>query len=497
MNSLTLGPVLGLESGSDGAFYTCLVVTASHEAPVWVVDGQRVPFSILGGLAGGETAWRAEWPLPSARPTSRIVGYALESQGVSIADRTGVIAWKFHVPADPEPIRFVYASCNGFSAAKLMANTSEPHRMWERMHLDHTAEPLSLLVLGGDQIYADAIWEQSWMHDFAEKTDEQMKGADVTPEMEANLDGFYERLYLRQWGAAPVAAMLASVPSIMMWDDHDIFDGWGSHPEELQGCPVYKRIFQSALRAFRLFQLRGNRTRGFLDKTASHHGYVSSLNGETFLMLDHRAERTPTAVMGEGQWAAFKQWLARFTGQRLFVQSAVPVIYRTFGLIERSLAATDKREELEDDLNDHWSAREHQRERLRLIYSLIERQKVLRDAPDSGSHEFRWMLLSGDVHVGCMASVWEKDLNLGLYQVVSSGIVHPPPTLLQWLGICALSADGEDRLGNGELVTEIHQIAGARGRFLRTRNYARLQLETEKVWINWRCENDDDTFFCV
>lgn len=25
-----------------------------------------------------------------------------------------------------------------------------------------------------------------------------------------------------------------------MWDDHDIWDGWGSYPEPIQACPVFQ-----------------------------------------------------------------------------------------------------------------------------------------------------------------------------------------------------------------------------------------------------------------
>ena len=53
--------------------------------------------------------------------------------------------------------------------------------------------------------------------------------------------------------------MLATIPSIMMWDDHDIFDGWGSYPEDLQTCDVYPEIYKAAVRHFRLFQLRSTR----------------------------------------------------------------------------------------------------------------------------------------------------------------------------------------------------------------------------------------------
>ena len=53
-----------------------------------------------------------------------------------------------------------------------------------------------------------------------------------------------------------MAAVFSTIPTLMMWDDHDIFDGWGSYDAELQNCAVYQGIFAAARDAFRLFQLQ-------------------------------------------------------------------------------------------------------------------------------------------------------------------------------------------------------------------------------------------------
>ncbi len=39
--------------------------------------------------------------------------------------------------------------------------------------------------------------------------------------------------YLTLYARPEIAHLAARVPSVMMWDDHDIFDGWGSLPERL------------------------------------------------------------------------------------------------------------------------------------------------------------------------------------------------------------------------------------------------------------------------
>jgi phosphodiesterase/alkaline phosphatase D-like protein len=49
---------------------------------------------------------------------------------------------------------------------------------------------------------------------------------------------------------------MARIPTVMMWDDHDIFDGWGSFSEPMQHSPVFQTLFNHARRAFWVFQLQ-------------------------------------------------------------------------------------------------------------------------------------------------------------------------------------------------------------------------------------------------
>ena len=54
-----------------------------------------------------------------------------------------------------------YASCNGFSSPKYMKGVDNRNIMWERMRDKHAGEPYHLLLLGGDQVYADPIWDST------------------------------------------------------------------------------------------------------------------------------------------------------------------------------------------------------------------------------------------------------------------------------------------------------------------------------------------------
>ena len=39
------------------------------------------------------------------------------------------------------------------------------------------------------------------------------------------------------------------------WDDHEIFDGWGSYPPHLQNCSAFATVFKLAKRMYAAFQL--------------------------------------------------------------------------------------------------------------------------------------------------------------------------------------------------------------------------------------------------
>ena len=53
--------------------------------------------------------------------------------------------------------------------------------------------------------------------------------------------------------AAQLFFLICAVQT-MTWDDHDIFDGWGSYPDGLQNCPVFQGCYQAARRFYLLFQ---------------------------------------------------------------------------------------------------------------------------------------------------------------------------------------------------------------------------------------------------
>ena len=104
------------------------------------------------------------------------------------------------------------------------------------------------------------------------------------------------------------------------------------------------------------------------------------------------------------------------------------------------------------------------------------------------SKESRTIILSGDVHVGCLGIVNDRsgEKLIKIHQVVSSGIIHPAPSLIQWLGIKAVTNDDDEPL-NEERTIEASMLTpiGSK-KYIRARNFVTLQKGTDgKIWVNW------------
>lgn len=489
---LVLGPILGLESDH---FYTVTFVSTKTTklATVGYGDNQLANAKVIGEIYSG-LVWRAELTVQNHGN----IAYKILLDEQEAQAKSGALAFSFYAPAPKEKPKMAYASCNGFSDFKLMTSTDQPYRLWQIMRDEHTEAPFSLLLLGGDQVYADSIWTQipalkTWNElGRAEKVKRKASKA-----LKSQIDRFFSELYVDRWNVEPVASMLASIPSLMMWDDHDIFDGWGSYPDDIQHCDTYQVIFAAAKKHFELLQVRGLENRTLLaSKPRSHFSAALKFRGYTILALDNRAERTLNQVMSKTHWSDIANYLDQQcqTGDLLLL-SAVPVVYRDFSFSERMVDATPWEEELTDDLKDHWRAKEHQGERLKLIMRLLANAKQ-RNTNSKGIA--RTVILSGDVHIGALGIIRDTSgqTATNIHQVVSSAIVHPAPTYLEWLGILALTNDDTEYLEETRTISAEMLKPHGSAKYIRSRNFVTLLAGSDdKLWVNWLCEGKDKPAF--
>eukprot|EP01035_Chromulina_nebulosa_P046349 gene46349-62777_t len=170
MTPLLLGPLLGYERGD--CYTVCFLGDVGlAAAPVLELSaGDAVAFIPADTTPSGRF-WRAE-AIIAPGPQAQTVTYRITLGEQALADRAGRVAWTFHVPAAGENARLAYAACNGFSSPDLAANTAEPFVLWAKLAAEHAAAPFSLLLMGGDQLYADAVLALKGVREWTEKSHE-------------------------------------------------------------------------------------------------------------------------------------------------------------------------------------------------------------------------------------------------------------------------------------------------------------------------------------
>lgn len=505
MTKIKTGPLLGIENENKYTF--CFLSDKKIKSAVVYVDGLEIEANKIDDLPDG-AFWRAEGNIKVDDGIGRDVYYQIHFDGEAASDLHGRDGWGFYVPAYNENPKLAYASCNGVSKADLVNKVSEPFRLWREMAEQHRENRFSLLVMGGDQVYADSIWDKvPELSEWALLNADEQKKRQASTRMTSQIDRFYSKLYAQRWADVNMSYIFSSVPSIMMWDDHDIFDGWGSFPDEMQNCSVYKEIFWYAKKYFELFQVRSKNNSALLSPTMAHYSFGLSFRGYNILALDNRSQRTIRQVMGEIQWGEVINYLEGVVENSvdnvLIVMSAVPVVYRDFSFTEYVYDATPWGERLTDDLMDHWRAKEHQGERLRLIMRLLDNARARTEK--SNDEKIQTLILSGDVHVGCMGVITDRRVGkrLKIHQVVSSGVVHPSPSFIEWQGISAVTNDDLEFLNeDGTIDAAIIKPVGS-NKYIRARNFVTLQKEGDKrvgdgkLWINWITEADDNPVYAL
>ena len=399
-DKLALGPLLSVED--DNKYVICFLSKNDSDFSIFI-DKEEIKAEKIGILKSGNF-YRAEFEIKQSKKSKTITYNILNNNTNSnTTDAFNRDSWSFYVPSSTEKPKFAYASCNGFSSPDLLAKTDEPYLLWDKLIEQHGNEPFSILIMGGDQVYADELWSKvKELEEWSRLNMNDKIKRKATKAMIRNLDTFYESLYIKKWSDEQMSLCLASIPTVMMWDDHDIFDGWGSYPQELLDCDVYQNIFKTAKKYFEIFQIRSLKNQTLLTKDRTHFSFALKFRNYHILGLDNRTQRSIYQVMGNDQWKDLNTYLdENILNDNLLVLSAVPVVYRDFSLTENLVDFTSWQEELTDDLKDHWRAKEHQGERMRLIMRLfmnIEKRKV-------SKRNTRTVILSGDVHVGSLGVI--------------------------------------------------------------------------------------------
>ena len=193
-------------------------------------------------------------------------------------------------------------------------------QMWETFHRVLAELDADFVIGGGDQIYADgnskiSIWQ--WLKKIKEKI------TDLPPEERREImTSWYRDLYRGYWGPLDLRRVFRSYPTYMVWDDHEIMDGWGSYTKdelsnhldsiwewENQGenLALAEDMFVAAKRVYDEYQHCHN--------PATRKGqwdYAFEWGQAAFFVLDMRGhrnfERAENRILGEAQLARLVAW---------------------------------------------------------------------------------------------------------------------------------------------------------------------------------------------
>ncbi|MEH6800939.1 MAG: alkaline phosphatase family protein [Halopseudomonas sabulinigri] len=575
MTTLLLGPVLSFRGVSETASWkvSALIGIKKQAAqPDLKLNGKSVQAPIVLLEHDGIVYLRYDL---SCKQTNeeRKVEYTIDG----VEER-----WHFTVPGKGYAPRMAYVSCNGFSdpsgIRKLVKSENEvwgdllcnhdkavrpesyqldKEQLWHehRTH-DKELQRFHLLLMGGDQIYFDSIWEdikqlKKWI---GLPRSEQLRYP-VNKKLKQEIESYYIKLYSSRWlpkerspwGAKKksrdASDSMARMPTVMMWDDHDIFDGWGSYSAEMQQSPLFKTLFYHARRAFWVFQMQHDagrlpelKTRSdvsaktdtplyepivwsevlgsdklalpLLDKQPGFT-FAHAVGPVRLVVADLRTERSHEQVMGPYTWDSLKAYLGaverndrKHPGagcQHLLFMSSVPVVHPKLSLAEAFLDSFGSDHVLDssaDDLKDHWTHNDHEGERKRLIDTLINTAR---------KNELRVTIVSGDVHVAAWGVTFRKDVGpkenwAQIQQLTSTAIVHPSlvsvPERL-FFHVLNTVAKSEQEI-DVNLSSKMMLFPGSNRYVMAARNWLALELDMgsadssgAKLWATWRCESKE------
>src|SRR6478609_7071332 len=145
----------------------------------------------------------------------------------------------------------------GTESATFWVETSAPCRVEILGHdtSTFTVEGHHYALLLGDQVYADEVSPETL--EFIE----QRRGTDRPPgEQIADFEE-YTRLYRESWSEPDIRWLLSTVPTAMIFDDHDVNDDWNiswSWVEEMRRAPWWEARVTGAFMAYWIYQHIGN-----------------------------------------------------------------------------------------------------------------------------------------------------------------------------------------------------------------------------------------------
>ena len=152
------------------------------------------------------------------------------------------------------------------------------------------------LILLGDQLYADELTPETRRRLTGRRTRLNKHGQRPPDEVVSFAE--YQRLYCHSWGDPEIRWLMSTVPTAMIFDDHDIRDDWNtSRPWRLDmnAKPWWRDRIQAGLASYWVYQHLGNLSPTELADNDDYQ-HLLSIDGDTWPFLADLADRADREV---------------------------------------------------------------------------------------------------------------------------------------------------------------------------------------------------------
>ncbi len=291
MPSLLLGPVLRHVDETTAVVWVQTDAAARVEvlgcaADTFEVAGHHYALVVVTGLSPDtRTGYRVHvdgrqaWPPPASPFPDSVI----PTRG----------------PASARRQRIVFGSCRYVKlsdrrqAAKLGIDALDAYAA-RMTRLPHTDWPDALLLLG-DQVYADELTAQT-----RRRIARRRERHPEWPEDEIVDYDEYVGLYHDTWADGEIRWILSTVPTAMIFDDHDVRDDWNTSAtwrHQMQALPWWRDRLRSALASYWVYQHLGNLSPAELAVDPCYRR-VTEASGDTWPLLVELADGADSEVDG-------------------------------------------------------------------------------------------------------------------------------------------------------------------------------------------------------
>lgn len=422
---LVLGPLLRYAGTESATFWvetnrSCEVEVLGHPERTFAVEGHHYALILVEGLQEGS-----------------VIEYDVRLDGrVVWPPDDGRLAPSVHTRSGERRVRLVFGSCRIGDpqppAGEVPASGIDALWAYSRQLQRNEVEWPDALLLLGDQVYADEVSPGTAEFIRSRRDVREPPGEEIADFEE------YTRLYRESWSDPDIRWLLSTVPTAMIFDDHDVNDDWNiSHRwvAEMREEPWWDARITGAFMSYWLYQHLGNLSPPELaeeellplvqsdvdagprlreaarhwDRESAHSrwAYYRDFGDSRLLVLDSRAARVldeqHREMIDEEEW----DWIvdhARGEFDHLVLASTLPVftpkgIHHLEAWNEAICAGTWGRlaaqlgEKLRRGVDlEHWSAFHDSFERL------CEWLVQIADGAEARQPPATIVLLGGDVH---------------------------------------------------------------------------------------------------